>query len=101
MDYFRLFFNDEVWNNTDTNRYARHKILELQLSSNSIWSMWSDVSVPEVKTFLGVIINMGLIPLSSIKDYWSSERKAQIKFSGDITSRDRFLQIFWMIHVGT
>jgi hypothetical protein len=67
MDYFSLFFNDELLNNivVETNRYARHKISELQLSPRSIWSMWSDVSVPE--------INMGLMPLPDIKDYWSSE----------------------------
>jgi hypothetical protein len=65
---------------TVTNRYMRHKIAELQLSLWYIWNRWSDVSVPEVKLFLGLIINMGLIPLSDIKDYWSTEGKAQIKF---------------------
>jgi hypothetical protein len=39
---------------------------------------------------LGLIINRGLIPLLDIKDYWSSERKTQIKFSGDVMSRDHF-----------
>jgi hypothetical protein len=57
------------------------------------------VSVPEVKAFSGLIINMGLIPLPDRKDYWSSERKTQIKFFGDIMFRDCFLQIFWMMHV--
>jgi hypothetical protein len=35
---FSLFFNDELLNNTvvETNRYARHKFLELQLSPRSI-----------------------------------------------------------------
>jgi hypothetical protein len=58
------------------------------------------VSVPEVKSFLGVIINVGRITLPDIKDYWSSDRKAQIKFFGDLLSTDDFLQIFWMMHVG-
>jgi hypothetical protein len=41
MDYFRLFFNDELLNNIliERNRYARHKILELQLSPRFTWSM--------------------------------------------------------------
>jgi hypothetical protein len=43
---------------------------------------------------------MGLIPLPNTKDYWSNERKTMIHFFGDIMSRDRFLQIFWMLHVG-
>jgi hypothetical protein len=62
--------------------------------------MWSDVSVPEVKAFSGLIINMGLIPLPDIKDYWSSERKTQIALFGEVMSRDHFLQIFWMMHLG-
>jgi hypothetical protein len=44
----------------ETNRYVRHKISELQLSLRSIWSRWSDVSVPEMKVFLDLIIDMGL-----------------------------------------
>jgi hypothetical protein len=74
MDYFSLFFNDELLNYivVETNRYARHKILELQLRPRSIWSRWSDVSVPEM-VFLGLIINMGLMPLPDIKDYCYSE----------------------------
>jgi hypothetical protein len=71
MDYFSLFFSDELLNSivVETNRYVRHKSLELQLSPRSIWRGWSDVSVPEMKVFLGLIINMGLMPLPDIKDY--------------------------------
>jgi hypothetical protein len=46
------------------------------------------------------MIDVGLIPLPDIKDYWSGERKIQIQFFGDIMSRDHFLQIIWMMHVG-
>jgi hypothetical protein len=69
MDYFNLFFNDKILYNivVETSRYVRHKISELQLSSRSIWGRWSDVSVPEIKAFLGLIINMGLMPLPDIK----------------------------------
>jgi hypothetical protein len=53
-----------------------------------------------MKVFLGIIINMGLLPLPDIKDYWSSEWTTQIKYFGDVMLRDRFLQIFWILHVG-
>jgi hypothetical protein len=58
------------------------------------------VSVPEMKAFLGLIINMGLMPLPDIKNYWSSEWITQIQFFGDGMSRVHCLQIFWMMHVG-
>jgi hypothetical protein len=68
MDYFSLVFNDELLNNNvETNRYVRHKISELQLSQRSNWNRWSDVSVPKMKAFLGLIINMGLMSLPDIK----------------------------------
>jgi hypothetical protein len=86
-------------NVAETNRYARDKILELQLSPRSIWSRWCDVSVPEMKAFLGLIINMGLIPLPEIKDYCSSEWITQITFFAGVMSRVCFLQIFWVMHV--
>jgi hypothetical protein len=46
MDYFSLFFSDELLNNivVETNRYMRQKISELQLRPRSIWNSWSDVS---------------------------------------------------------
>jgi hypothetical protein len=96
MDYFILFFSDKLLNNIviKTNSYARHKTAELQLSPWSTWSRWSDVSVLAVKAFLDLTINMGLIPLPHIKDYWSNERKTQIKFFGDVISRDHFYRYF-------
>jgi hypothetical protein len=102
MGYFTLFFNDEFLNNIviETNRYVRHKISELQLGPRSIWNSWSDVSVLEMKAFIGLIINMGIVLLPDLKDYWSSEWTTQVQFFGDIMSRDRFLQIFRMMHVG-
>jgi hypothetical protein len=95
MDYFSLFFNDELLNNiVETNRYVRHKISELQLSPRSIWSRWSDLSVPEMKVFFGIIINMVLMPLPDIKDYWSSEWITQIKIFGDVMSRVALCRYF-------
>jgi hypothetical protein len=58
------------------------------------------VSVPEMKAFLGLIINMDLMPLPDVKDCWSSEWITQMKFFGEVMSRVRFLQILWMMHVG-
>jgi hypothetical protein len=60
IDYFVLFFNDELLNNIfiEPSGNARHKIVEIQLSLRSIWIRWCDVSVPKVKSFLGLIINM-------------------------------------------
>jgi hypothetical protein len=53
MDYFRLFFNDKLLNNTvtKTNRYARDTFAKLQLRLRSIWNKWSDVCVTKLRHF--------------------------------------------------
>jgi hypothetical protein len=58
------------------------------------------VSVPEMKAFIGLIINIGIVLLPNLKDYWSIEWTIHVTFFGDVMSRDRFLQIFRMMHVG-
>ena len=47
-----------------------------------------------------MILQMGLVQLSDIKDYWSTHATLNFPFFRSIFSRDRFLQIFWMLHVG-
>jgi hypothetical protein len=75
MDYFSLFFNGELLNNIviATKSYAIHKISELSEARSFFCSRWSNVSVPELETFLSVIVSMGLIPLPNTIDYKSSE----------------------------
>ena len=50
--------------------------------------------------FIGLIIQMGLVQLSDIKEYWSTHVTLNLPFFRSIFARDRFLQIFWMLHVG-
>ena len=54
----------------------------------------------EMRAFIGVIIQMDLAQLSDIKDYWSTHITLNFPFFRSVFSRDRFLQIFWMLHVG-
>lgn len=51
-----------------------------------------------MSAFLGVILNIGTIPLPNLKEYWSAQRNGKIPYFEEIFRRDRFLQIFWMLH---
>ena len=53
----------------------------------------------EMEGFFGVIVNMGLIQLPTLESYWSSSWIGNIPFFGRIFQRNRFEQIFWMLHV--
>jgi len=85
----------------DTNAYAKEKIANKTVSRFSIWHEWYDVVEEEMLAFLGLIINMGVIHLPSVKDYWSQQFVCRVTFFGEVFTRKRFLQIFWMLHLET
>ena len=43
---------------------------------------------------------MGLIQVKNLKDYWRTDDTCDIPFFRSVFSRDRFFQIFGMLHVG-
>ena len=52
------------------------------------------------ESFCGVIINMEIIKLTDVKEYWSKQTTTNLPFFWRVFSRGRFLQIYWMLHVG-
>ena len=83
-----------------TNSYARTHLSTVTLPHRSLFQNWRDITLIEMRAFIGMIINMGLTQLSDIKDYWSTHATLNLPFFRSVFSRDRFLQIYWMLHVG-
>ena len=83
-----------------TNNYARLRLSNMPPSRRSVFRNWKDITLVEIRAFIGLIIQMGLAQLSDIKDYWSTHVTLNFPFFRSVFSRDRFLQIFWMLHVG-
>lgn len=54
----------------------------------------------EMRGFLAVILNMGIIQLKDLKDYWSTHHTTNLSFFRSVFSRDRFFQIFGALYVG-
>ena len=100
--YLELFFTMSIWQHIiqTTNQYARDRLQNMAPRRRSIFRNWKDISLVEMKAFIGIIIQMGLVKLSDIKDYWSTHYTLNFPFLRSIFSRDRFLQIYWMLHVG-
>lgn len=102
IDYFSLFFTDELLNQivAESNRYAKVKIDQLHpLPKRSMWASWTDITLAELKAFFGVIINMGLNPKPDMQDFFSSDWLDAQPFYKDIFTKERFLQIYWNIHL--
>ena len=47
-----------------------------------------------------MILNMGIIQLQDMKDYWSTHHTTNLSFFQSVFSRDRFFQIFGALYVG-
>ena len=54
-----------------------------------------------MKAFVAVILNMGIIKLPDLKDYWSTHATINFPFFRSVFSRNRFFQIYGTLHVGT
>lgn len=82
IDFFQLFCTETLIKNiTDkTNEYARHKISQKELSQRSTWNNWKDVTIEEMKAFLGVILNMGVLNHPNLQSYWSMDFESHIQF---------------------
>ena len=50
--------------------------------------------------FLAVVLNMGIIQLGNLKDYWRTDDTTDLPFFRSVFSRDRFFQIFGALYVG-
>lgn len=102
-EFFQLFFTDALLEEivNETNRYAHEKIQKnTPLQKKSIWWSWKDVTLIEIKAFLGVLINMGMNEKPEVSDFFSNDWVDYYPFFKDVFSKVRFLQIFWNLHVG-
>ena len=100
LQYFELFMTTSIWQYIiqTTNSYANTRIGANPPRRRSLFRNWKDISLVEIKAFVGLIIQMGLAHLSDIKDYWSTHQTLNFPFFRSL-SQDHFLQIFWMLHV--
>ena len=72
---------------------------EGKLTRRSRFLKWSPVTVNELEGFLALILNMGIITVPKVEDYWKTSMTAEIPFFRTVMPRDRFMLIFWMLHV--
>ena len=99
LQCFGLLFTSKIWDYlvNNTNKYAQHKLSQYT-KTHSRYKKWKPVTTNEMKAFVGVILNMGIIQLQNLQDYWSTNPTSSIPFFRSVFSRDQFFQIFWMLH---
>lgn len=90
-DFFCKFFNDEVFELliTQTNLYAA----QTQILN------WKDVTVEEMRAFIGMLIGMGMHEVPSLDMFWSSDPLFGVPPIVAVMSRDRFKKILQGLHL--
>lgn len=100
--YFSLFFTVSLLDLfvVETNRYAS-QILEsnLNISPHSSKVQFRPVTRNEIKGFLAVILNMGIIKKPTIKSYWSCSSSQSIPWFQNMFSRSRFQLLLRFFHI--
>ena len=94
LDFLELFFTSEVWqlSVTQTNLYAEQKREPAERS------VWYPVTESEMKAWLSLCLNMGLVTKPNISAYWSTDPVLSSPFPTSVMSRTRFLQILFYLH---
>lgn len=93
-DYFKLIATDEFFTMLvrKINNYASKLLLNI-LDPKSRLRLWKDVTVPEIKTFFGILFHMGTIKLNRVTDYWKKHPLFSLPAFSKYMSRNRFLLI--------
>lgn len=92
-DFFNVMFNITFMNMivSSINNHAMRLVLEMT-HDNSRMQNWTDITVDELRIFLGLLFHMGHIKLNRLNDYWKTDSLFNLSFR-NFMSRDRFLVI--------
>ncbi|XP_046489070.1 piggyBac transposable element-derived protein 4-like [Neodiprion pinetum] len=98
MDSVNLFIGNDFFEHLviESNRY-HYQVMERYKTSSKTKKL-TDITVPELKKFLGLIVLMGQIKKDVVYDYWSTDRTIETPFFSQTMSRNRFVQIMQSWH---
>ncbi|KAJ8944292.1 hypothetical protein NQ314_009508 [Rhamnusium bicolor] len=99
IDYFNLLATEEfyLYLCTKANTHA----VELLSKSNGVQSRisrWQDVTIEEMKKFVGLLSHMGTVRINRINDYWKKHYLFNFSIFATFMSRNRFLLILRSLH---
>ena len=92
-----MYFTDEVWDLlvTETNRYSK-----LNFPKQRCARPWHDVTVEDMKAFIGLLIIMGVVKLPRLEMYWQTDSDlSQTPGISSVMSRIQFEQIWRFLHL--
>jgi hypothetical protein len=101
-DFLNLYLNDEMLEVvvTETNRYAEQFITEnrANLKQYSNVKNWEDTTVNEIKTYIAMLVLMGIVYKPRINMYWSMDSILETPIFAKLMTRNRFQLLTRFIH---
>ena len=96
IDVFNEFFTKDIIDMivTQTNIYGKQKIL-----GNNSTTKWEEISENTIRSFLGLLIIMGLHRLPRIRHYWSRNKIFYTEVVANVMSRNEFYRILSALHL--
>jgi hypothetical protein len=102
LEYFQLFFSDKVLERIveNTNNYVLwYQGIQRVLHPGYVDKKWTDISLSELKAYLGCLILMGLSPTKRVRHMWSKDEFLGNPFIKKTFTETRFLKISQYFHV--
>lgn len=98
VDFVSMYLSDHIFELLVTWTNKRAEIAKEDLGEGNELH-WKDVTVPEMKTFIGLTFCTGLIRKPELRDYWSTELLMSTPYFGhqNSLSRNRYLMILKFI----
>ncbi|KAL7631069.1 UNVERIFIED_CONTAM: hypothetical protein RMT77_018635 [Armadillidium vulgare] len=83
-----------------TNAYAKKFLSDKKdnIKKSSRCNAWYDVTIQEMRQFLGLYILMGIIHKPTINSYWATDKYLRTPTFPSVMKRDRFCNILTFLH---
>ena len=92
MSFYELFVNDSIIDHT----YEQTKLYNEWRRLNSSTRAVKDIEKKEIKTVIGIVLQMGIVKLPNRRMYWTSDTRNEL-IAGGMT-RNRFEEMMSVLH---
>lgn len=94
LQYFELFFSQPVMQ-----KIVDHSNIFGAMRHEARKRKWKDITVADLKSFIAMVIYMGIVKCFNLQDYWRMSDVYSLPYPAKIMSRTKFLTISWALHL--